>query len=200
MKRFILTGAPGSGKTSILHALRDRGYPVIAEAATEVIALEQAQGNDQPWNEPQFADKIVELQRSRQRQPVAAGTSVQIYDRSPVCTLALAHYLAYPVSDSVAGEVDRIVRERVYERQVFFIQPIGFIEPTAARRITQQESLKFERCHRDEYVRLGFELVEIPPGKIEERAALIDAYISSEEVEVGTVVVPQEHDNPADDA
>jgi predicted ATPase len=83
---------------------------------------------------------------------------------------------------------------------VFFIQPIGFIEPTAARRITQQESLEFGRCHRDEYARLGFELVEIPAGKIEARAALIDAYIRSEEVEVRAVVVPQEHDDPADDA
>jgi len=47
MKRYILTGAPGSGKTSIILALQSRGYDVVEEAATAVIAAEQAQGNDE---------------------------------------------------------------------------------------------------------------------------------------------------------
>jgi predicted ATPase len=62
---------------------------------------------------------------------------------------------------------------------VFFIRPIGFCAPTAARRISYQQSLEFERCHEEEYARLGFELVDIPAGEIEERAALIDGYIRS---------------------
>jgi len=66
MQRFILTGAPGSGKTSILRILAARGYPVIAEAATDVISAEQARGVDEPWQDPAFIDKIIELQRSRQ--------------------------------------------------------------------------------------------------------------------------------------
>jgi len=48
MKRFIVTGAPGSGKTSILRILEQGGYAVVDEAATDVIAAEQAQGTDQP--------------------------------------------------------------------------------------------------------------------------------------------------------
>ena len=44
MRRYILTGAPGSGKTSILRALGARGYSVVSEAATDVIADEQAHG------------------------------------------------------------------------------------------------------------------------------------------------------------
>jgi len=179
MKRFVITGAPGSGKTSILHALRDRGYSVVGEAATEVISVEQSQGNEQPWSEPLFIEKIIELQRSLQLQPVAPVIQVQIYDRSPVCTLALAKYLGHPLRESLAEEIDRIIRGRVYERQVFFVRPIGFSEPTAARRISYQQSLEFERYHEDEYARLGFELVEIPAGEIEERAASIDAYITA---------------------
>ena len=40
MKRYILTGTPGSGKTSLLHELKSQGYSVVEEAATDVIALE----------------------------------------------------------------------------------------------------------------------------------------------------------------
>jgi predicted ATPase len=179
MRRFIITGAPGSGKTSVLQALRDHGYSVVNEAATEVIASEQARGNEEPWNDPLFIETIIELQRHCRMQPVATGVQVQVYDRSPVCTLALARYLGHPVSASLASEIDRIVEERVYDPRVFFIRPIGFCEPTAARRISYEDSLEFERYHEEEYARLGFELVEIPPAEVKERAALVDSYITA---------------------
>ena len=66
MRRYILTGAPGAGKTSILQILAARGYPVVAEAATDVIAAEQARGVAEPWQDPVFIDKIIQLQRIRQ--------------------------------------------------------------------------------------------------------------------------------------
>lgn len=44
MKRFVLTGAPGSGKTVIIRQLELEGFSVVEEAATDVIALAQARG------------------------------------------------------------------------------------------------------------------------------------------------------------
>ena len=44
MKRFILTGTPGAGKTAILRQLEIEGFGVVEEAATDVIALWQARG------------------------------------------------------------------------------------------------------------------------------------------------------------
>ena len=49
MKRFILTGAPGSGKTSILRVLAATGYAVVDEAATDVMAARLAAGDTEPW-------------------------------------------------------------------------------------------------------------------------------------------------------
>ncbi|HEY6490385.1 MAG: AAA family ATPase [Terracidiphilus sp.] len=37
MKRFILTGMPGSGKTALLRQLELEGFGVVEEAATDVI-------------------------------------------------------------------------------------------------------------------------------------------------------------------
>jgi hypothetical protein len=39
MKRFILTGAPGAGKTAIIRQLEIDGFSVIDEAATDMIVL-----------------------------------------------------------------------------------------------------------------------------------------------------------------
>lgn len=175
MRRYILTGAPGSGKTSILGALRDRGYPVVSEAATDVIAVGQSSGNDQPWADPQFIEDIFALQRLRLSEPAPARARVQFHDRSPVCTLALVRYLGYRVPAGLEAEVGKLAG--VYQRQVFFVRPIGFVEPTAARRISYQDSLRFERFHEAEYERLGFELIDVPPGQVEERAALIETHV-----------------------
>jgi predicted ATPase len=43
MRRFIITGAPGSGKTAILRQLGLDGFSVVEEAATDIIAAAQAE-------------------------------------------------------------------------------------------------------------------------------------------------------------
>jgi predicted ATPase len=177
MQRYIITGAPGAGKTAIVAELRSRGYAVVDEAATDVIAREHARGREEPWRETSFADDIVALQRQRQEEPTPPGTAVQVYDRSPICTVALAHYAACPVSDALAAEVARIARHGIYERRVFFVRPLGFIEKTAARRITYEDSLRFERIHEETYRAHGFDLVDVPLDGVAERADLVERYL-----------------------
>jgi predicted ATPase len=94
-----------------------------------------------------------------------------------VCTLALARHLGHPVPALLAAEIERVGGEVLYRRQVFFIRPLGFIQPTAARRIGYAESLAFERVHEAAYLRLGFELVDIPAAPVPERAAAIAGQI-----------------------
>ncbi|MBE1490564.1 AAA family ATPase [Plantactinospora soyae] len=179
MRRYILTGAPGAGKTTIVAALRDRGYAVVDEAATDVIAREQALGRDEPWRDAGFIDAVTLLQRDRQEQPAPPATTVQVFDRSPICTLALAHYAGRPVTPTLAREIDRVVGEGIYQPRVFFVHLLGFITPTAARRITLAQSVRFERFHEQAYREHGFELVDVPAGTLEVRMKLVDEYIRS---------------------
>ena len=65
MQRYILTGAPGAGKTVLLRRLELAGYGVIEEAATDLIALVTAQGVERHWEAPNFIDDIVALPTDR---------------------------------------------------------------------------------------------------------------------------------------
>jgi hypothetical protein len=69
VKRYILTGAPGAGKTSILRSLAERGWAVVEEAATDVIAREQLAGVSEPWQRSDFADKIVRCSARENSNP-----------------------------------------------------------------------------------------------------------------------------------
>jgi predicted ATPase len=174
MPAYILTGTPGSGKTAILRMLETVGYLVVEEAATDVIALENALGCDAPWEEPGFIDKVVALQRQRHERALADRNSeIVLFDRSPVCTLALSRYAGLDASRSLAREVDRAVADGSYDKTVFFIRNQGFVAATAARRISFADSLVFEHIHERTYRDLGFEVVDVPAGALADRVALI---------------------------
>lgn len=169
MKRMILTGAPGSGKTAIVRLLEVSGYAVIEEAASDVIALEQARGVQEPWNDAAFVDAIVHLQRQRQLQSSFSTADTVFFDRSPVCTYALAMFLGRRVSPTLRDELERIHREQTYERRVCFVESLGFVTLTSARRIDSEHALRFAAVHVEAYQHFGYECVAIPKGTVEER-------------------------------
>jgi hypothetical protein len=57
-------------------------------------------------------------------------------------------YLGYPFSDTLSRELKRIEAEAIYQKRVFFIQNLGVITPTEARRISFEESLRFRTSAR----------------------------------------------------
>jgi predicted ATPase len=178
MKRYILTGTPGCGKTSIIRSLEVEGYLVVEEAATDIIALRQAQGIAEPHMHPSFIDDIINLQKQRQmRTDLASG--VQFYDRSPLCTYALSVWLGFPISMTLADEMERVAKAQIYKKEVFFIENLGFCEPTAARKISFEDSLKFEKVHEETYRSLGYECVRIAPQELAARVEQIKRHVSA---------------------
>jgi predicted ATPase len=178
MKRYILTGTPGCGKTSIIRSLEVAGYVVIEEAATDIIALRQAQGIAEPHTQASFIDDITNLQKLRQIR-IADVHDVQFYDRSPVCTYALSVWLGFPISTTLADEMERIAKAQTYQKQVFFIDNLGFCEPTAARKISFEDSLRFEKVHEETYRSFGYECVRVASQTLSARVEQIRRHVSA---------------------
>lgn len=173
VKKYILTGTPGSGKTSIIRALEKDGYDVIDEAATEVIANEQKLGNNEPWKYPEFIDSIIELQKEREILASKHSSQMQFYDRSPICTYALAIYLGFKPSQALLEEIDRIQNNQIYQKNVILLENLGFCTPTDARKISYEDSLIFEKIHEATYTKFGYICQKILPTSVEERVSTI---------------------------
>lgn len=177
MRRFVITGAPGAGKTAIIRQLELDGFSVVEEAATDVIAALEAQGVTEHWRHPSFIDAIANLQRDRQIRASRQPDEVQFHDRCAVCTAALAIYLGYAFSTLLTSELERIKKEAIYQNRVFFIRNLGFVTPTEARRISFEETVRFESIHEETYRDFGFELVPVERGSVTERVDTIKSAI-----------------------
>jgi predicted ATPase len=171
VRRYILTGTPGCGKTSVIKSLEAKHQRVIHEAATDIISSDQKMGNMEPWKNSDFIDRIIEVQKERQLNAGSLGP--QFYDRSPICTFALSLYLNFSPSTLLQNEIDRILNEEIYQKPVFFLKNFGFIQNTDARKISYEEALRFEQCHLDAYKKFGYNVVMIEILPVEERSDLI---------------------------
>jgi predicted ATPase len=149
------------------------GYPVVEEAATDVIALGMALGRQEPWHDHDFIDQVIALQRQRQDRVGTDRGAAVFFDRSPACTLALSRFLGRAPSRLLDREVASMMARGTYETTAFFVRHQGFVEATAARRISFEDSLAFERLHEQTYRDLGFRLVEVPAGPLAGRVELI---------------------------
>ena len=177
MRRFIITGTPGAGKTAIIRQLELDGFSVVEEAATDVHAALEDNGTVEPWRHPSFIDVIANLQRHRQIRASYQPDEVQFHDRSVVCTAALSLWLGHPFSPLLTSELERLKQGAIYQNRVFFIRHLGFITRTAVRRISFEETVRFEKVHEQTYRDFGFELVSIEPGSLAERVSSIKAVI-----------------------
>ena len=172
-----MTGAPGAGKTVIIRQLEVDGFSVVEEAATDLIALKLAQGIDEPWTRESFIDEVADLQRIRLAQSSWRPGKVQIHDRSIFCTAALCDYLGRARSRALSQELERAKAECWFQPEVFLICGLGFVTPSAARRISLEEAIRFERIHEDVYREFGFQIIPVEPASPSDRANRIKAFV-----------------------
>ena len=98
--------------------------------------------------------------------------------REVVCTAALADHLGFPRSQNLLRELRRVRADNLFQGRILFLKNLGFITPTDARRITYEETVRFEQIHEQTYRDLGFEIILIDPGSVSDRVKQIRHVLS----------------------
>lgn len=171
-RRFVLTGGPGVGKSTIIAELSKRGYQTTPETFT--LLHEQAEKKntlDTFFDDPaQLRSDLMSEQRRLESSVTA--TKPAFFDRSTIDIVAFGDYFKVPMSQDLRNQASKN-----YDL-IFFLDPLPehFYENTAIRRETYKESAEIHNFLKDAYKQLGYkkyQLIDVPYGTPAERTQFI---------------------------
>lgn len=169
--RYIITGGPGAGKTSIINYLAKQGYMTMPEAATEIIEYDIKQGIEKPWRFNNYHSRVAHLNKQRQTQALKSEAPVIFFDRGHLdgitYILLQKRELCQDVIDFVKSSMG------FFDATIFFIESLGFCQQGFARNETLEEALEKSYHLEHNYLKLGYTIIKIPIGSVEERAEKI---------------------------
>src|SRR6266542_857127 len=162
---FILTGAPGSGKTAILSRLRSE-FRCVDEPAREVLAEQRATGGIGTWDQDRFLFVHLLLQRSIEKY--------QAGHRSGRTVVFALRADADPTRSLAAVGAFR------YQPEVLFLEPWSAIYRTDEERIMSfDDTVAFSEALTEVYEGAGYGLVCIPRAPIADRVTFVREFIAN---------------------
>lgn len=172
--RLIITGAPGTGKTTLLQGLAAAGYPVCEEVSRELIREAHAAGGDWlPWRDlATFADRCAERMRADWER--AQPGQVTFYDRAWPDIPAYLRRAGLPSSEHVEA------KRREYHPRVIYAplwSDIYTRDPERPQHWHEAEEL--DAALRAVYREEGYDLLELPRVNPAERVAWVQECVAA---------------------
>jgi predicted ATPase len=173
---FVITGGPGSGKSSLVDALAAAGFRHMPEAGRAIIRNQVAIGGTAlPWADRSAFARLMLEQEMRSYRAALQMTGPVIFDRGIPDVIGYLQLCGLPIPDPAWEAAHR----RRYNRRVFIAPhwPAIFTQDAERRQdLAQAEAT----CGvmEEVYAGLGYELVPLPFASVEERVLFARAHFS----------------------
>jgi predicted ATPase len=168
---FVLSGGPGSGKTTLIEALKARGYATTEEAGRGVIREEMGNnGSGLPWlDRARFAELMFEWELRSYRDAERRDGPV-VLDRGLPDTIG---YLRLEGQEVPAWMEEQAWRLR-YNKRVFIAPPWREIFGNdEERRQSWSVAVRTYEIMVETYSDYGYELIEVPRAPVEEQVEFV---------------------------
>ena len=167
----VVTGGPGSGKSTLIAALAAAGVATSAEVGRAIIREELAAGGTAlPWLDHRaFATRMIEREIAAHRAALASGKTV-VLDRGVPDVIGFLRVsgLAVPASIDAAAWACR------YNDRVFIAPWWADIFTTdAERKQTPAEARAAFAIMAETYRDYGYDIVELPRASVANRVAFV---------------------------
>jgi predicted ATPase len=175
----IVTGGPGSGKTTLIEALRTRGFACSVEAGRGIIQDQVTiDGRALPWREPLlFAELMLSWEMRSYRIAELADGPV-FFDRGVPDVLGYLRLMNIPAPEYVQAAA----REFRYNPIVFIAPPWREIfHQDVERKQDFDEAQRTYEALASTYTSLGCQLIELPCVVVKERCEFIIDHLERED-------------------
>ncbi len=169
-KRFVITGAMGSGKSTVLKLLQAEGLTVVEEPARQILAEQRSIGDESvPEKNPKFFTQLLLSRAIYQYKQMQHLDAIVIYDRGVPDIIAYAQL--FDLDYLPAHKASKLYR---YETNVFIFPAWKDIYVTDDERIMSFEAAKnFGIEAQKIYKEYGYTLIDVPCVSPQERAQFI---------------------------
>lgn len=168
---FVVTGGPGSGKSSLIDAMARRGLRTMPEAGRAIIRDQVGIGGPAlPWaDRALFAELMLDRALRSWHEALAGGAPVLMDRGIP----DIAGYLLL-CGLPVPAHVEAAAQRHRYNRRVF-LAPYwdAIFTQDTERRQNRQEAEATGRIMAETYARLGYRIVELPLAGVGQRADFV---------------------------
>jgi predicted ATPase len=169
----VITGAPCSGKTTLIQALEASGHRVVHEAARAYMEEQMALGIGlELMKSDILAFEREILHRKILVESNLPGGELIFFDRA--VPDSIAYYRLCGLNSTEAETAGRLVR---YGR-ILFLDCLE-LETDDVRKEDQVAIVKLERLLEDCYRQLGYPIVRIPVMSVEDRQRLIISMVTA---------------------
>lgn len=168
---FVLTGGPGSGKTTLIEALKAKGFATAPEAGRGIIRDQMAiDGPALPWHDRALFAELMLSWELRSWHAAHAEPAPVFFDRGVADTIGYLRLCGLPVPEHIGSAADKFR----YARRVFVAPPWPEIfTQDEERKQTLNEAERTFQAVTGVYAELGYELVPLPLVSVEERVRFI---------------------------
>ena len=169
-QKYIITGAPGTGKTTIINALKKEGYSCAEEISRELIAEQiDIGGNILPWKDQIAFENQIANRRSKQYLD-SPENCICFFDRSSIDCIA---YLNSNKLEATS-QIIEIIKNCTFNKTVFYT-PIweDIFENDKERKEDFKKSIQIEEEIIKCYNSYNYNIIEIPKTTLEKRVNFI---------------------------
>lgn len=170
-QKIAIIGGPGTGKSTAINALKAQGYFCFEEVSRAVTLKAQKEGVDQLFlTQPLlFSELLLKGREEQYLQAIESGENTVFFDRGIPDVHAYMNYFNsdYP---PIFLEKSKIYRYDV----IFHFSPWEEIYVSDNERYeTFEDSVVIDRFLLAAYKDLGYKIINVPFGSLEERVAFI---------------------------
>lgn len=171
VKKIVITGGPGTGKTSIINELKKRNYTCLDEISREVTLKARKDGIDQLFlTQPLlFSELLLKGRETQFNDANNADTEIVFIDRGLPDVLAYMDY----IGDEYPQKFIDSCNEHVYD-MTFILEPWQEIFVSDSERYENfDQAVKIHHHLLNTYERFEYNLMDVPFDTIENRAQFI---------------------------